>query len=145
MRVDSNLIDVLNTVDARLSSLQVQEMTHIQATTLMAKIRHRVHQEGVDSKGSAIGTYSLGYARYKRPQEGRGTSRKVIASLTRSMENSMVLYPLPNGTGIGYLTAENRQKAKWVEETYKKKIFSPTDGERALMNEIAQNYIAEHL
>lgn len=145
MRVDNNLIDVLNTVEFRLSSLQVQEMTRIQASTLMAKIRHRVHQEGVDSKGNPIGTYSLGYARYTRPKYGRGTNRKVVASLTRSMENSMVLYPLPNGTGIGYATAENRQKAKLVEQTYKKKIFSPTDGERALVNEIAKNYIAENL
>ena len=145
MRVDNNMVDVLNTVEFRLSSLQVQEMTRIQASTLLAKIRHRVHQEGVDSKGNPIGTYSLGYARYTRPKYGRGTNRKVVASLTRSMENSMVLYPLPNGTGIGYATAENRQKAKWVEQTYGKKIFSPTDGERALVNEIAQNYIAENL
>ena len=145
MRIDNNMVDVLKTVEFRLSSLQVQEMTRIQASTLMAKIRHRVHQEGVDSKGNPIGTYSLGYARYTRPKYGRGTNRKVVASLTRSMENSMVLYPLPNGTGIGYATAENRQKAKLVEQTYKKKIFSPTDGERALVNEIAQNYIAENL
>ena len=145
MRIDNNMVDVLNTVEFRLSSLQVQEMTRIQASTLMAKIRHRVHQEGVDSKGNPIGTYSLGYARFTRPKYGRGTNRKVVASLTRSMENSMVLYPLPNGTGIGYATAENRQKAKWVEQTYGKKIFSPTDGERALVNEIAQNYIAENL
>lgn len=145
MRVDNNLIDVLNTVEFRLSSLQVKEMTRLQATTLMAKIRHRVHQEGIDSKGNPIGTYSLGYARFTRPKYGRGTNRKVVASLTRSMENSMVIYPLPNGTGIGYATAENRQKAKLVEQTYKKKIFSPTDGERALVNEIAQKYIAENL
>lgn len=143
MKVTGNF-EVLNTVDARLNALQVQKLTRIQATTLMAKIRYRVHQEGKDSSNAPIGIYTKGYMR-TRQKYGRGSSTKVIASLTRSMENSMILFPLSNGTGIGYATTENRQKAKWVEETYGKKIFSPTNDERILMKEIAKNYIAENL
>lgn len=144
MILESNLYDVINTVDLRLSSLQIDEMTRIQATTLMAKIRHRVHQEGKDSNNAPIGIYTRGYLRI-RAMYGRGTSRSVIASLTRSMENSMVLYPIERGTAIGYATKEQRDKSRWVEKTYDKKIFSPTDDERELAIEIAKNYIEEHL
>lgn len=138
-------VEVINLPNITLTQEQVYEMTRIQASTLLAKIRHRVHVQGIASDGQPIGNYSNNYALYTRPKYGRGTSRKVIASLTRSMENSMVLYPLPNGTGIGYATSEQTQKSKWVEKTYKKKIFNPTKEERNLVIEIGQNYIAERL
>lgn len=144
IELQSNTEQILTNVALGLSAIDIDRMTRLQASTLMAQMRQRIHIDGKDSSGSKIGTYSLGYLK-TRLKHNRSNDPNVILSLTRQMENSMTLYPITNGTGIGYATAENLQKARWCENTYKKKIFSPTAEERALVNEIGQNYIKEHL
>jgi hypothetical protein len=143
--MDSNGEVVFKTVQAKLTEIDIDKMTRLQATSLMAAMRRRIHIDGLDSDGKQIGIYSPGYLKYVRPKHGRQEGPKVVLSLTRSMENAMVLYPIENGTGIGYTTAEQLQKARWTEETYKKRIFAPTEGEKNMVMEIAKSYIAEHL
>jgi hypothetical protein len=65
----------------------------------------------------------------------------VILSLTRQMENDMMVIPVDNGYGVGYNNPLNFQKAGWAEETYSKKIFSPTLEERTKVLDIAQQAI----
>ncbi|MEE1096582.1 MAG: hypothetical protein UH084_08460 [Paludibacteraceae bacterium] len=142
--IQSNLEEVLTTVHQKLSAVDVDKMTRLQATSLMAAMRQRIHVDGKASDGGPIGAYSPAYVKYTRPKHGRLEGSKVVLSLTRTMENAMILYPIPNGTGIGYSTSEQLQKARWCEETYKKKIFSPTAGERDMVNKIGENYINEH-
>ena len=142
--MDSNGEVIMKTVEAKLTSIDIDRMTRLQATSLMAAMRRRIHVEGLDSESKPIGIYSPGYLKYTRPKHGRREGAKVVLSLTRSMENAMVLYPIEGGTGIGYTTAEQLQKSRWNEQTYKKRIFAPTEGEKNLVIEIAQGYIAEH-
>lgn len=143
--MDSNGETVFKTIEAKLTAVDIDKMTRLQATSLMAAMRRRIHVDGLASDGREIGIYSPGYLKYTRPKHGRREGPKVVLSLTRSMENAMVLYPIENGTGIGYTTAEQLQKARWQEETYKKRIFAPTEGEKNMVIEIARGYIAEHL
>jgi len=133
----------INTFSAKLSALDVDRMTRIQASTLLAVLRNRIHVDGLDSQGTPIGTYSPSYLAYRKDHK-RGSDPKVILSLTRSMENSMELYPIENGTGIGFSTRENWQKAKWCEQTYGKLIYAPTLQERELVLAIGRDYISKH-
>ena len=97
-----------------------------------------VKTAGVFSKGKNKGE--------ARPKYQRDASSKVILSLTRQMENSMILVPFENGCGIGYSSEENFNKSQWCEETYgKKKIFYLTQEERDLAVLKGQEYINETL
>lgn len=108
----------------------------------MAVMRERIHTQGKDSSGAPIGTYTPAYMR-TRIKAKRGTNTKVILSLTRAMEDSYEVYPIANGYGIGFNTMENMQKARWCEDTYKKPIFAPTAEERALVKQIADDFITK--
>lgn len=145
IQFQSNLPAVINTINLKLTSLDVDKMTRLQATSLLAMMRVRIHINGNDSNGTPIGAYTPAYVKYTRIKAGRGTDNKVILSLTRAMEQSMELYPIQNGTGIGFSTKENWQKAKWCEETYGKKIYAPTAEERNVCIAIAQKYIKDHI
>lgn len=145
IEIKSNITEFCDGVIKQLSAMDISKMTRLQASTLMAQMRRRIHVDGLAADGRPIGTYSRGYLRYVRPKYGRTEGSKVVLSLTRTMENAMVLYPLENGTGIGYATAEQLQKARWCEETYKRKIFSPTTEERNTCIQIGKNYINKHL
>ena len=141
LRIETNMDVVVNKVDLLMSSLDIDKMTRLQATTLLAKMRKRIHVEGRASDGSPIGSYSDAYLKYVRPKHGRKEGSKVVLSLTRSMEQGM------NGTAIGYATPELFQRAKWQEKrpAYgSRAIFSPTQEESALVEEIGKNYIHEH-
>lgn len=140
----SNMVAVVNQIDAKMSAIDIDRMTRLQATSLLGVMRVRIHQDGLDSQGTPIGIYTPSYIKYARAKAKRGTDPKVVLSLTRSMENSMELYPITNGTGIGFSTKENWQKAKWCEETYGKKIFAPTTQEREMVVAIGKDFIQKH-
>ncbi|MCM1403773.1 MAG: hypothetical protein NC199_08320 [Bacteroides sp.] len=128
-----------------LTNFQVDQMTRLQATTLLAVMRERIHIQGKDSNGSEIGTYTPAYVKYTRAKKyKRGMDNKVILSLTRQMENGYELYPIQNGTAIGFTTKQDMQKAHWCEMTYQKPIFAPTIEEKELVKKIAKDYIAKH-
>lgn len=145
MIYSTNLPEIIKTVNLKLTSLQIDKMTRLQATSLLAVMRIRIHVDGKDSNGVQIGTYTPAYVRYARAKAKRGTDNKVILSLTRSMEDSYELYPIENGTGIGFNTTENMQKARWCEDTYQKPIFKPTAEEETMVKQIAEDFIARHI
>jgi len=77
-----------------------------------------------------------------RPRYNRTNDTKVVASLTRQMENDFSVIPTDAGYGLGYKNPDNRKKADYVEATYKKKIFSTTPSENKLIVEIAKDFVA---
>ncbi len=179
MKIESNIAEVVNIIYAKLEGINVKEMTAIQASTLIAEMKKRIHKDGKASDGGQIGKYSKGYIAVrsgifqnsgkqskgvktvkvsnagkktkggnvgtKRTNYNRGTDPKVIISLTGNLENDYIIIPLSNGTAIGFSNATNFEKSQYVEKTYKKKIFSTTKEERALIDEKGQDYINENL
>ena len=168
-------------------------MLRTMATTLTAVIRKRVHEDGLDSNGQQIGTYSKQYmvvrtGAYRNAEKfsrgknkgkiknaGHFTNRvirldkntgvftgtekegmaravynrsgdtKVIASLTRQMENDMAAcetdpIKTESGYGIGYKNPFNFDKSQWVEQTYEKPIWKLTQSEEQLAADIAQKF-----
>lgn len=81
----------------------------------------------------------------KRPfntiRYNRTSNTTVVASLTRQMENDFSVLPTDAGYGLGYNNPENRLKAGYVENTYKKKIFGLTTDEKQLAVDIAIDYL----
>lgn len=92
---------------------------------------------------SSIAFQNIESDKISRPNYRRNNDRKVIASLTRQMENDFSVIPTETGYGLGYNNPTNRLKVDYVEETYKKKIFSTTKEENSLIVEIATDYIAQ--
>ena len=147
MNYSSNLPEVINTVKSKLTNLQASELTRLQAFSLLAVMKDRIFVQGRDSSGTQIGTYTPAYVKYTRKKEGRGVDNKVIISLTRQLENGLHPEAMQRENGYAIMTRsdEDFNKARWCEETYKKKIFAPTTEERALCRQIAEDYIAKHL
>jgi hypothetical protein len=146
LRIETNMDVVVNKIDKAMSDLDIDRMTRLQASTLLALMRKRIHTEGLASDGRPIGKYSTYYFSKVRPKYGRKEGDKVVLSLTRSMEQGMILFPIAKGTAIGYATPELFQRAKWQEKrpAYgSRAIFSPTESERLIVEEIGRNYIKE--
>lgn len=146
LRIETNMDVVVNKVAMQMSALDIDRMTRLQATTLMALMRKRIHVEGLASDGRPIGTYTKYYAEKTRPKFGRKEGNKVVLSLTRSMEQGMILFPIAKGTAIGYATPELFQRAKWQEKRPAygaRSIFSPTESERLIIAEVGRNFIKD--
>lgn len=173
LHLDSNMDEVITLIRGRLEGIDIEEMTALQASSVISEIRKRIHVDGRASDGSAIGDYTSGYLKVRsgiyssskvsksgrvrsagaftkgrnkggqRPKYNRGGDPKVILSLTRQMESDMVIVPLENGTGIGYTNEENFKKSQWAENTYKKTIFHLTKEEREIVFTTGQDYIDE--
>lgn len=110
------------------------------AFDLVAKMTERIHDRGLASDGGPIGTYSDPYLRTRQAKYKRGADTKVIVSATRQLENDWsVVATGKKSYGIGFKNQHNRDKSKWVEATYNKKIFSLTADER----QYAQNRFKE--
>jgi hypothetical protein len=76
-----------------------------------------------------------------RPKYNRTSDPKVILSLTRQMENDLSVLPIGGGYGIGYNNPDNFKKSQYNEATYKKRIWAPTEDEKALVRKTAEAYV----
>lgn len=161
--LDSNIDSVITLVTAQLESIDIREMTALQATSVMGEMRKRIHVDGKASDGSQIGSYSPGYIKVRsgvfqspviargrnkggaREKYNRGSDAKVILSLTRQMEGDLTVIPLDDGTGIGYNNVDNFNKSQWAEKTYGKKIFHLTEREREIIQITGEIYVEDKL
>ena len=86
------------------------------AVALMPEIHNRIHVEGKNSQGNAIGKYSNTYLKYRKKQ-GR-MENTVVASLTRMLEDSYTAQATDKGYTIGFTSPGSEQKVKHLEEKY---------------------------
>lgn len=93
--------------------------------------------EGVFTKGKNKGE--------PRPNYNRSDDTTVILSLTRKMENEFVVIADGNRYGLGFLTPDSAQKARWCEETYDKKIYALTTEEKDSAMTTAKRIISDAL
>jgi hypothetical protein len=80
-----------------------------------------------------------------RPNYHRTGDTKVILSLTRQMENDLSVIAAGSGYGIGYNNPFNYQKSQWNEQTYGKRIWAMTQGERDLALKVAEDFVQQSL
>lgn len=156
---------IARSASKQLGKESIDQMLREVATTLAAEVRERVHEQGLDSNGQAIGTYSAGYMvvrtnSYKtEPKKGkkriiynRSSDTKVILSLTRQMENDFStgaknknVSKISGGYGIGWKNEINAKKAEWNEKKYSKKIFNLTSQEKDLALNLANEIIKDKI
>lgn len=170
MIITSNINQVAEVLIGKLKNLaQNDEMLRTCAVSVLDLMKKRVHQNGIASDGSQIGTYSKGYmvkrtGAYKdakisksgvlkhagnirntttaRPKYNRTNDTKVIASLTRQMENDEQVIGLQDGSyGIGFSNNDNYKKSQYVEKTYNKKIFALAEPEKEAVQQIVKHYV----
>jgi hypothetical protein len=84
------------------------------AQVLLTDIRERIHEQGLNAKGSKIGIYSSSYLKY-RMEKGRGSGSSVILSFTRQMQNDWKIIPVKGGYGLGFSNNINAIKAEALQ------------------------------
>lgn len=86
---------------------------------------------------STLGTPRVNY--------NRSSDTKVIISLTRQLENGWSVIATTKGYGVGFLNPHNLDKARWTEDTYKKKIFSLSPSEIKVLELVIQDNVTDAL
>ena len=132
---------------AGLQESQNDGVMRVVASSMLAVVHDRIHEQGLNAEGGQIGSYSPGYIKVRtndflsktivrgpkkgqaRPVYNRTSDTKVVISLTRQMENDFKVIATDKGYGLGYSNEENVKKVGYVEATYGEKIFALTDAE----------------
>jgi hypothetical protein len=85
------------------------------ATSMLAIVKERIHEKGLNSAGGQIGTYSDSYLEY-RAKVGKSTGSNVILALTGQMENDFkIVAQSKTRYALGFSNKFNAEKADWLE------------------------------
>jgi len=109
------------------------------AISIGGDVKVRVHQDGIKSDGSPIGTYENPYLKLRQDKYNRTSDTKMIFSLTSQMENDFSIIatdPIKteSGYGLGFKNKrnmeiadalQNGQKASTVKEYTRKSKKGP--------------------
>lgn len=128
--INTNLSTVTGKLQERLNKLRDKDyLLRPVMFDLIDLMTKRIHIDGKASDEAPIGTYSKGYLALRQREYNRNNDPKVIVSLTRQLENDWSVIATDKGYGIGFKNPFNLQKARWVEETKSKRIFSLSPSE----------------
>lgn len=139
--VDSNYDQVRAGINETLQQLIDDQEPFLLAiaSSVLATVAYRIHTEGKRANGSALGTYSSKYMK-EREKNNRTADRKVVASLTRQMENDFTVVAAGASVGLGFKNTENFKKAGYIEFMYPG-TYDLSDDENDIVIEAANNYI----
>lgn len=130
--------------DSLLSLEETDSLLREISTTLLAEMRDRIHERGIKSDGTQIGTYSNTYLEY-RIEQGKGSASNVILFFTGQMQNDFSVAPVgDNAYGLGYSNSLNFDKANYAEAKYGI-IFEPTEQEFQKIEDVAAEFITNTL
>lgn len=136
--INTNIAQVSARIISKLERLKDKEyLLRPLCFDLLEIMKRRIHEDGKNASGSAIGTYSKNYLLERQRKYQRSSDPKIIVSLTRQLENDWSVIATAQGYGIGFKNKFNLQKARWVE-AQKGVIFSLTAEE----NQYANDFIA---
>lgn len=133
--------------------LQTDRIMTAAMNSVLAKQRDRIFLEGKDANNARIGTYSTKPISISRKRQSRNTGKtkfpggyREYKSLTGKGSSFVTLRDTDQmmmdlGThvlgrheyGIGFTNSFNKDKSLWMEEKYRKDIFSTTDAEDNLV------------
>jgi len=132
MEITSNILNVIVDLGIKFKELgNPEQVSRASAMAVMPELRERIHVDGKDSKGAEIGEYSNSYLKLRQKKYNRTSSRTVIASLTRQLENSYILSADEKGYNIGVATPLSEQKIQWLTDKYGL-IWELTEAEKTI-------------
>ena len=130
--------------DSLLSLEETDSLLREISTTLLAEMRDRIHDRGIKSDGTQIGTYSNTYLEY-RIEQGKGSASNVTLFFTGQMQIDFNVAPIgENAYGLGYSNILNFDKANWAEDRFGI-IFEPTEQEFQQIEDVAAEFITNTL
>ena len=106
------------------------------ASGVLSLVAYRIHTEGKRANGTPLGVYSSAYLRRRQTKYNRTADSKVIASLTRQMENDFSAVEDGNRIGLGFKNKTNFEKATYIEGMYPGTYLLSTDEERVVTDVI---------
>jgi hypothetical protein len=132
MEITSNILDVIVDLGIKFKELGSPEtVSRASAQAVLPELRERIHVDGKDSNGAEIGEYSNSYLKLREKKYHRNSDKKVIASLTRQLENSYVLQATDKGYTIGVATPLSEQKIQWLTDKYGL-VWALTENEKTI-------------
>ncbi len=84
------------------------------AQNMLRETSQRIYEQGRNAKGGQIGTYSPKYMK-TRLKNNRGSSTRVIFSLSTQMEKDYKIIPVQGGYGLGFSNPLNVKKADGLQ------------------------------
>jgi len=130
--------------DSLLSLEETDSLLREISSTLLAEMSDRIHDRGIKSDGTQIGTYSNTYLEY-RIEQGKGSASNVTLFFTGQMQLDFNVAPIgENAYGLGYSNSLNFDKANWAEDRFGI-IFEPTEQEFQQIEDVAAEFITNTL
>jgi len=130
--------------DSLLSLEETDSLLREISSTLLAEMSDRIHDRGIKSDGTQIGTYSNTYLEY-RIEQGKGSASNVTLFFTGQMQIDFNVAPIgENAYGLGYSNILNFDKANWAEDRFGI-IFEPTEQEFQKIEDVAAEFITNTL
>lgn len=133
-------------------------------TTVMAVHKPRIFQQGQDSSGNKIGTYSTEPISISKRQQARNTGKTYFKGgyseykravgknpgfvNLRNTDQMMMDYGIVanNGMwGFGFQNQENYDKSQWMQDKYEKDIFDLSQSELDLLGTVLQAEVQKML
>lgn len=143
--VANEYVDLINKINGAIRS---EQNLRVALTTVMAIHKPRIFNQGQDSTGSKIGTYSTtpisiskknqarntgktyfkgGYAEY-HGAIGKGGSNVVLRNTDQMMIDYGIVFS-GGKFGFGFQNGLNANKSGWMTDKYDKEIFQLSDSE----------------
>lgn len=144
LSISSNLSDVLGSVLNDLRSLAEpngadrDKLTRMVASDVITQLHERIHVNGQNTAGQEFGTYSNAYLKRRQKENLSGT--KIILRFEGQLEKLTIVGGSNGSYQIGWLSENNLQKAKWMEERYGK-IYELNQAEQDHAVLIAEDFI----
>lgn len=146
MNVTTNIDQVINSLESKLSDATKQYVTLRVATALLGPVKSRIHGDGQASDGAEIGTYDNAYLRERQKRYNRTGDSKIILSLTRQMENDFSVQAVGSTSyGLGFNNSANYEKAVWNDKRFGHIVYALTKEEEELATQIAKEAIIDAL
>ncbi len=135
-------ISALGDLEGKMLSLQQADtLLRLVADRSKNSMKDRIHTNGQKADGSAIGTYSDKYLKFRQKNGFATTGSDIKLVLTGQMENDWKVIAISDTEyGIGYDNKFNADKADWAEERFGE-IFKLTESEYEEVKTIIDEYI----
>ncbi len=140
--------DLLNIVTKINNAIRSPQVRRIAASTVLAKQKPRIFEQGLAENGSKIGTYGTNPISIARNRQARNTGKTYFKGGYAEYKTAIGKNPgyvnlvntgqmaadyglIVNGDQLafGFQNNVNADKAEWMESKYSKEIFELTDSE----------------
>ena len=146
----SNLNTVIGQLNVKLRGIMnTDALAQKIAVSLAAIIPNRIHNDGIKSSGSKIGTYTPVTQEIRRRSKkissaNRAKTTDIVLSFTGKLSKEFQAAPIPKGWGVGTTTAY----ASNLFDIFTKRfgdVWALTPGEQKIVNRIVTKEINKQL